>query len=113
MGHSGVNNDFLVASGSPIVDRFGEKSVLENYSYEIFTEVFHQPDNNFVDSMAEEDRSYLLEMVRTTILATDMAQHEEVLKAFCKKNKGSNGNVDNADPQMRELLMKMFIKCSE
>jgi hypothetical protein len=83
--HPGVNNNFLIATRDKRAMFYNDKSVLENHHCAASFQVLLRDNNNFLETIDKKQykllRSYIVDMV----LATDLAQHFDLLTRF--KNK--------------------------
>jgi hypothetical protein len=81
--HPGVNNAFLIATGSPLALRYNDVSVLENMHVASAFELMRQDAS--MDLLAElpaAARTEVRDSIIQMVLATDMKLHFEVLNVF-------------------------------
>jgi len=67
---------------------------------------------NIISGLSESQRRELRETVVTMVLATDMAQHFELLSKFRAKMGGNEG-FDPKDRKDRLMVLQIAIKCSD
>lgn len=78
--HPGVNNDFLIKSGSPLVERHcppGEapQGVAELHHVATALELLCHEDCNFLEHFTAEQWTVVWGMIREMVLNTDMKRH--------------------------------------
>jgi 3'5'-cyclic nucleotide phosphodiesterase len=83
--HPGVNNNFLIATRDPIALIYNDKSVLENHHCSNAFKVLLEPHNFFVESLDKKSFNTFRAEVVDMVLATDLAQHFDLLTMFKKK----------------------------
>lgn len=82
VGHTGVNNAFLVNTGAKLAITYNDRSPLENMHASVCFETLAQPGNNFLDVLkAHEHKGVRLKIIEN-ILATDMSHHFELTDKF-------------------------------
>eukprot|EP00741_Cyanophora_paradoxa_P019347 tig00000215_g18675.t1 len=84
--HPGVNNNFLVAVSDPLALRYNDKSPLESHHVSAaWSALVSREDLNFLSNWPRPALKELRRTVIDMVLATDMAQHFEVLGAWRKR----------------------------
>lgn len=111
MGHPGTNNNFQVASRSPLALRYNDSGVLEQYHAATAFEVMYDPPTAILSTLATNQLSEFRSLVIKIVLATDMSQHFDYLGKF--KLKLESDALDFSDAEMRTLLLEMAIKCAD
>lgn len=117
--HPGVNNNFLIATGDKRAMFYNDKSVLENHHCAAAFQVLVSPANNFLGTLDRKTYKAVRASIVDMVLATDLAQHFDLLTRFKKKVRSVNkvitsGTFDpfgNADDQ--SILMQMLMKCAD
>ena len=109
-GHNGLNNDFLIKSKSSLLEFHKEPSVLENYhlfkafqlinknkNYEKYynitngtsrptieekvdSENVNKIDCNFFQTLSEFDQARMEDMIRFSVLGTDMNTYHKIIR---------------------------------
>mmetsp|Transcript_64897 Transcript_64897/g.201017 ORF Transcript_64897/g.201017 Transcript_64897/m.201017 type:complete len:504 (+) Transcript_64897:160-1671(+) len=77
--HPGVNNAFLISTGSPLAITYNDKSVLENMHASVFFETMNLPGKHWLSRMAASDFKTFRTKVINAILATDMGIHFDLV----------------------------------
>jgi hypothetical protein len=80
VGHPGVNNQFLVETGSDLAMKYNDKSPLENMHCSLMFQIASMAGTNVFEGMKQSDFSESRRTCIDTILATDMVHHFEILK---------------------------------
>ncbi|KAH3759291.1 3'5'-cyclic nucleotide phosphodiesterase [Pelomyxa schiedti] len=81
VGHPGVNNAFLIATENDLALRYNDRSVLENLHSSLGLKIMSSrvtAEWNF----SPNDKKYLRSLIINLVLATDMAQHFEIISKF-------------------------------
>jgi len=80
--HEGVNNDFLVKTLSNRSTVYHDKSPNENHHVASAFRVIQSQECNFLEAMSVKELRQLKSLVVQMVLATDMAEHGNLLKKF-------------------------------
>lgn len=109
--HPGVSNNFLVNTGyKNMALLYNDRSVLENHHLHVGFSTLAESGCGFTDSLSKADYKAFRDGVIEMVLATDLAQHFQVISSF--KNKAQNAVSFNSRDD-RILLLKMFLKCAD
>lgn len=82
IGHPGVNNQFLVATHSPLATLYNDQSVLENFHAATTFKLMQKEELNIIANFDQDDASSFRTMIIQMILSTDMAKHFKFLGDF-------------------------------
>mmetsp|Transcript_21073 Transcript_21073/g.49026 ORF Transcript_21073/g.49026 Transcript_21073/m.49026 type:complete len:977 (+) Transcript_21073:86-3016(+) len=82
VGHTGVNNQFLVETSHPLAMRYNDKSVLENMHCKIIFEVLSDSKTNVFEVLDKAEYKVARAGIVQVVLGTDMARHSEDIKAL-------------------------------
>eukprot|EP00668_Euglena_longa_P004371 GGOE01005126.1.p1 GENE.GGOE01005126.1~~GGOE01005126.1.p1 ORF type:complete len:1250 (-),score=391.07 GGOE01005126.1:716-4441(-) len=110
MDHMGLNNSFYLKTETPmgiLVNCTGSLSVLEVHHCNLAIEVLSDPQTNVFHCLTAEQQTYAFKALVNVILATDMAKHGEISKAFKELPTLQEDTVVN-DHKLQ--FMKMLIK---
>lgn len=110
--HPGLNNAFQINTSSDLAVRYNDRSVLENYHTASAFSVLYEDANNILTGLSESQRRELRETIVTMVLATDMAQHFDLLARFKSKIAGTEG-FDPKERKDRLMVLQIAIKCSD
>eukprot|EP01116_Phalansterium_solitarium_P017504 TRINITY_DN4328_c0_g1_i1.p1 TRINITY_DN4328_c0_g1~~TRINITY_DN4328_c0_g1_i1.p1 ORF type:complete len:758 (+),score=285.67 TRINITY_DN4328_c0_g1_i1:3227-5500(+) len=110
--HPGLNNAYQINTSSELAVRYNDRSVLENYHTASAFSIMYDEANNIMGGLSEGQRREFRETVVTMVLATDMAQHFELLSKFKSKLSGNEG-FDPKDRKDRLMVLQIAIKCSD
>ncbi|KAI8901726.1 hypothetical protein BC833DRAFT_576414 [Globomyces pollinis-pini] len=111
--HPGVNNHYLTAIGDKRALLYNDKSVLENHHCSSAFRVLMRPETNFLDSLDKKSFKSVRSIIIDMVLATDLAQHFDLLTRF-KKKVVTGGTFDPyGTPDDRQILMQVLIKCAD
>jgi len=109
--HPGLNNAYHINTQSELAVRYNDKSVLENYHCATAFRILYEDQNNIFTGLTEAQKKEVRESVVAMVLATDMAQHFDLLGKF--KSKLAGNGFDPKDRKDRLLLLQIAIKCAD
>lgn len=109
VGHFGLNNAYLIATGHELAIRYNDQSVLENFHCATAFEVLSDPDCNIFENFDTLQFNTIRKLIINCILATDLAKHMELINKF--KAIVDSFQTDNADHHL--LLMQILIKSAD
>ncbi|XP_067928253.1 high affinity cGMP-specific 3',5'-cyclic phosphodiesterase 9A-like isoform X2 [Watersipora subatra] len=109
LDHPGYNNTYQINARTQLALRYNDISPLENHHCAVAFEILSNPETNIFANCDTETFKRIREGIITLILATDMAQHSEIMQNF--KEKLDTFDYDN----LRDLIaLKMvLIKCCD
>jgi cAMP-specific phosphodiesterase 4/calcium/calmodulin-dependent 3',5'-cyclic nucleotide phosphodiesterase len=110
--HEGVNNDFLVKTGSKKAMRYNDRSPNENHHVAAAWGVLQREDCNFLASLCAEEARILRKLVVDMVLSTDMAEHGTLLKSF-KEGSNSATPFIPTSPEGARLSLQLALKCAD
>ncbi|CAM0140218.1 unnamed protein product [Umbelopsis sp. WA50703] len=120
VGHPGVNNMFLINTGTPLAILYNDRSVLESFHT---MALFHILKKHGIDQVLGGPRSTTYAEFRKcivhVILATDMALHNDYVGKFRDQahRLQEHGTLDISDTAVcereRTLLFSAIIKCAD
>jgi len=116
--HPGLDNKYMIRNDSELARRFNDQHVLENHSINLCLEMMREDGINFVEgSKLQPRRSWHKFKTRliNVVLATDMANHFDILSKFKSTLMGVTLDVSDEkqmEPHM-ELILQMVIKCAD
>lgn len=88
IGHPGITNQFLINTKSPLATEFNNISILENFHKFQFSEIlipFLDQNLHYFNSNKSTEIIYsILDLIDNSILATDMALHDEFVNKIDK-----------------------------
>lgn len=105
IAHPGLNNAHLVNTKNELAIHFKNVSVLENLHFLTAWRLLCRPKYNFLKNMESSELMEFKDKMEMWILATDMAQHFDILKEFNASLK--EGTLT------KEMKMKMVLKCAD
>lgn len=110
VGHPGVTNAFMVKHFAPTSLIYNERSVLESYHTSVFINRVlgvHWP--SLLAENTENESLTLRELIMSSILATDMAEHfEYIAKLTTLKTEHFNHEATKV-----KLISSLLIKCAD
>jgi len=112
LGHPGLNNAFLVNTIDKLAILHNDRSVLENHHCVQAFKTLLLPENDFLDCLPQAERQEIRKMVIELVLATDMANHVDIMNQYQNRRKTAEG-LDFTNKDDRLLTMKLFIKCAD
>jgi hypothetical protein len=80
VGHGGLNNAFLVASGDSLALTYNDKSPLENMHAATMFEILNMEDKKILANFTADQKSNFRKVGIHAILGTDMVHHFQTVK---------------------------------
>jgi CheY-like chemotaxis protein/HPt (histidine-containing phosphotransfer) domain-containing protein len=107
--HPGLNNNYLINAKTSLALLYNDISVLENHHCATTFKTLREPENNFVENLSQEEFKEFRRCVISTILATDMAHHFEILTKFQTRTQSGSLSKDSKDDkqQLMNIIMKI------
>jgi len=112
LGHPGLNNAFLVSTTDKLAILHNDRSVLENHHCVQAFKLLLTTENDFLEYFTQADRQELRKLIIELVLATDMANHVDIMNQFANRIKTAEG-LDFMSKEDRLLCMKLVIKCAD
>ncbi len=84
---------------------------MENYHCATAFRILYEEQNNIFSGLSDAQKKEVRESVVAMVLATDMAQHFDLLGKF--KSKLAGNGFDPKDRKDRLLLLQIAIKCAD
>jgi hypothetical protein len=96
--HPGVTNAYLVNAGAPLAIRYNDVSVLENHHAATTSTILGLDKCNMFDTLELKQRREARSLLVSSILATDMAHHSQMIKELTQyaADHGASGNIPAA-----------------
>lgn len=82
LDHPGYNNIYQINAKTELAIRYNDISPLENHHCSVAFRILEMEDCNIFKSFSSEDFKQVREGIIRSILATDMARHNEILTQF-------------------------------
>eukprot|EP00930_Biecheleria_cincta_P034238 TRINITY_DN23676_c0_g1_i1.p1 TRINITY_DN23676_c0_g1~~TRINITY_DN23676_c0_g1_i1.p1 ORF type:complete len:1278 (-),score=198.67 TRINITY_DN23676_c0_g1_i1:81-3914(-) len=79
LGHSGLNNAFLVETQNPLAVMYSDKSILQNLGCASMFEIMQHADCNIFAHFTKELKKDLRQLCVSAILYTDLTKHFELM----------------------------------
>ncbi|CAE7381772.1 Pde9a [Symbiodinium pilosum] len=80
LGHPGLNNGFLSEVGHELAIKYNDRSPLENMHCAVLYQLLARPETELFGSLSDEDYKEVRRICVETILHTDMACHQNMVK---------------------------------
>jgi len=109
LGHPGLNNNFQIATCSPLALRYNDRSVLENYHCSLAFALLKKSENDIFCGLSEEQRKEVRNLMIVGILATDLAHHMEITAGW----NSCIGKFSKEDKTHRSLLLQVLLKAAD
>nr|CAH7756030.1 unnamed protein product [Callosobruchus chinensis] len=109
LDHPGYNNIYQINAKTELAIRYNDISPLENHHCSVAFRILENEDCNIFKSFSSEDFKLVREGMIRSILATDMARHNEILTNF----KEILPNFNYNDKAHVNLLCMVMIKVSD
>eukprot|EP00887_Chlorella_sp_A99_P006128 scaffold22.g6128.t1 len=108
LGHPGVNNEFLVRTGSEAALRYNDRAVNENCHLAAAFGLLAHPANNFLSHLCEDDFCVFRATVINIVLATDMARHHDMVREFAEEVRLWGPDLGAWPPAKRTLALQVL-----
>ena len=89
LGHPGYNNNFHVNAMTDLALTYNDASCLENYHTSLLFRILKKEENNILEKLSTQNYKSIRKRMISQILATDMANHGEVVSLIKAKIKAS------------------------
>ncbi|XP_076069121.1 uncharacterized protein LOC143041178 isoform X2 [Oratosquilla oratoria] len=109
LDHPGFNNIYQINAKTELALRYNDISPLENHHCSIAFTILENHDCNIFRNLSQEDYRKIREGMIRSILATDMARHNEILQEF----KDISPNFDFDNKAHTNLLGMVLIKVAD
>ncbi|OCT63627.1 hypothetical protein XELAEV_18044725mg [Xenopus laevis] len=107
LDHRGTNNAFQAKSGSALSQLYGTSATLEHHHFNHAVMILQSEGHNIFANLSSQEYSDLMQLLKQSILATDITFHFERRNEFFELvNKGDyNWNVKSHRVIFRSMLM--------
>ena len=95
LGHPGYNNNFHVNASTDLALTYNDISCLENYHTSFLFRILKKDENNILEKLNKQNYKSIRKRMISQILATDMANHGEVVSLIRAKIKASEEEGQN------------------
>ena len=85
LGHPGYNNNFHVNACTDLALTYNDSSCLENYHTSLLFRILKEDENNIFEKLSAQNYKTIRKRMISQILATDMANHGEVISLIKAK----------------------------
>jgi len=121
LGHTGVNNQYLIETAHELAIKYNDRSPLENFHCSKLFEILSQTEANILKGA---DRDLYKEMRKgliTAILHTDVTKHNEMVKELSLMYQMNSEPFDSAQPASAitaspanvQLVVNMFLHLAD
>ena len=108
--HHGFNNVYNEKAQTPLGILFKEHSVMETHHCTQLIDILTNENYNLMHALSGEDSKKMWTLMLNLILATDMAQHFNLVK---KLGEILDNGIDYNNDEHRLLVMQMLLKVSD
>jgi len=109
LDHPGVNEKFLVSTGSHLAVLYDNVSVLENHHWRSAIASF--VESGLTKYLTEAQFAEFTDLVRSLVLATDISRQQEFLTQF--RFFLDTGERDTSQLNHRHFILQIAIKCAD
>jgi len=109
LDHPGVNQKFLVSTGSHLAVLYDHVSVLENHHWRAAISCFME--SGLSSCLSESQFSEFKDLVRALILATDISRQHEFLTQF--QHFLDTGEINMDHLHYRHFILQIAMKCAD
>ena len=110
IGHPGVNNSFLVATGNELAMKYNDQSCLENMHCNKTFTILANDNCNITKTLIKADFQKFRKNIVSAILATDLQVHFDKLHEF---RSNLEKKLDMSDDKFRMMAIQMCLKCAD
>jgi hypothetical protein len=110
MDHPGTSNTFEKVTKSETALCYKDVSILENMSISGLMLLMSDDSMNITENMEPEESKKFRELVTTTILATDLANHKSNMTAF---KSYMEAGIDMKDPPQLQLALGLTVHLAD
>jgi GAF domain-containing protein len=111
INHGGFNNNYLKASYDDLALVYNDRSVLENMHASKTFRLLQDEKCNVLSGLSKDEFKEVRQLIVESILATDMAQHNDSLKAL--KEMVSSGVFDLGNDKHKMKLITSIVHASD
>ena len=104
LGHPGYNNNFHINAQSDLALTYNDSSCLENFHTSYLFKILKKEENNIFEKFNTQNFKSIRKRMISQILATDMANHGEVVSLIRAKIKASEEEEEEEDKGNFALL---------
>uniref|UniRef100_A0A8C4S0X5 Phosphodiesterase n=1 Tax=Erpetoichthys calabaricus TaxID=27687 RepID=A0A8C4S0X5_ERPCA len=107
LDHRGTNNAFQAKTGSALAQLYGTSATMEHHHFNHAVMILQSEGHNIFSNLSSQEYSDLMQLLKQSILATDITLYFEKRNAFFDLvEKGEyNWNVKNHREMFRSMLM--------
>ena len=87
LGHPGLTNNFHINASTDLAITYNDSSCLENFHTSFLFKIIRKEENNIFDKLTTDNYKSIRKRMISQILATDMANHGEVMSLIRAKVK--------------------------
>ncbi|XP_059583232.1 dual 3',5'-cyclic-AMP and -GMP phosphodiesterase 11A [Alligator mississippiensis] len=107
LDHRGTNNAFQAKSGSALAQLYGTSATLEHHHFNHAVMILQSEGHNIFANLSSKDYSDLMQLLKQSILATDLTLYFERRTAFFELV--SKGDYDWNVKSYREIFQSMLM----
>ena len=100
LGHPGTNNNFHINACTDLALTYNDSSCLENYHTSFLFKILKKDENNILEKFSKQNFKSIRKRMINQILATDMANHGEVVSLIRAK---INSSVEEGETTFKLL----------
>jgi len=117
VGHIGVNNQYLIETTHELAVKYNDRSPLENMHCALLFQIVSDPEANIFSKMDKDLYKEMRKGIITTILHTDITQHNAMIKEMGLLYQMNSDAFDECDPvaavtssqQNLQLVLNMLL----
>ena len=105
LGHPGLTNNFHINASTNLALTYNDASCLENFHCSFLFKILKKDENNIFDKLTVENYKNIRKRMIKQILATDMANHGEVMSLIRTKIRLFQEQEENQDDSNTFILL--------
>ena len=124
LGHPGLNNNYHINASTDLAITYNDASCLENFHSSYLFKILRKEENNIIEKLSVQNYKTIRKRMISQILATDMANHGEVvslirakIKAWKEEDDQSRFNLlsgnDKSKFEEQQILLNYLIHMAD
>eukprot|EP00057_Strongylocentrotus_purpuratus_P007385 XP_011661859.1 PREDICTED: dual 3',5'-cyclic-AMP and -GMP phosphodiesterase 11A isoform X2 [Strongylocentrotus purpuratus] len=111
LDHRGTNNAYQEKSQSPLAQLYGSKATMEYHHFNHAVMILSSQGHNIFGNLSPEQYSEAMNILKHSIISTDLALHFKVRGQFFEMIRNQTHNWNS--PQNKELLRSILMTASD
>ena len=105
LGHPGLTNNFHINASTDLALTYNDSSCLENYHCSFLFKILRKSENNILENLNVDNYKSIRKRMISQILATDMANHGQVMSLIRTKLKLYHEQFENEKDKSKTFIL--------